>query len=440
MNRLKHLREERARIEGEMRSIFDKCETEKRSRTKEETEKYNKLKSDLEVIDLEMVDLEELEKREKRSAKPVGGDDKPEGPEDEEEEENGGEGTERRNRKPKDMSIRGQVAAWQKRNAETIKKIQNRQKAAIADLEPFELEFRAANSPMTPANTYPTTITMGAGALIRDGAPVIDLLRIQPTLWDLLPKGRTNKETYPWVNKKVPADSGAADFIGPGVAKPPISFTLVPEKSNAKKVAVSTKFATELLDDVDGFTSMVEDELRYQLKYEINRVLMSANAATSTDPAGIRSFAASYTLSGIQTQNPNNWDAVRAAIAQVRASYIDGPILVLMNPIDTANMEMSKAISAGTYLGLNLRPVPGGFIAEDYNVTAGDIMVIALDALKTLIYKEFMIAYGWENDDFTKNLVTAIAETRFHSFHSDNVAAGFLYEQIADIKTAIAIP
>ncbi len=337
--------------------------------------------------------------------------------------------------KKEDFSLRAQVASWMTKNKEAIAKIKS---GSRADLEPMEI--RAADSPMTPTTVFTNTVALGAGALIRQGAQVIDLLRIQPTLWDLLPKGTTNLETYPWVNKKVPAASGAADFLAPGGAKPKVSFTLETEKSNAKKVAVSMKVATELLEDVDGMTSYIEAELQYQLKFEINRVLMSAAVATSTDPAGLLSFTNLYTLTGIQTTNPNNWDVARAIIAQIRAAYIDGPILVAMNPVDVANMEMSKAISQGQYMGLNLRPIPGGFLVEDYNIPAGYVLGFAVDALKTLIYKQFRIAYGWENDDFTKNLVTAIAETRFHMFHSANHSGAFVYDSIANVKTAIAIP
>ncbi len=321
-------------------------------------------------------------------------------------------------KEPEDLSVRGQVTSWLKLNEEAVKKIRNGQKA---DLEPLQL--RVANVPMTPANTYDAGVTLQAGALIRDGAPLIDLLRIQPTLWD----------------KKVVAGSGAADFLAPAGSKPKVSFTLTTEKSNAKKVAVSMKVSTEMLDDVDGMTSLIEGELAYQLKYEINRVLMSANAATSTDIAGIRSFATAYTLTGVQTTNPNNYDAIQAGIAQLRLAFVTGPILVAMNPVDVVNMKITKAISQGQYMGLNLLPIPGGFIVEDPNIVQGDVMMIALDYLKILIYKDFKITYGWENTDFTDNLVTAIAETRFHEFHSDNHAAGFLYEQLSDIKTAIAI-
>lgn len=330
------------------------------------------------------------------------------------------------------MDLRSQVKEWQTRNKEAITKIKNKESASLP-----AFEVRAAASPMTPANTISDTITINPAAAIRQGAPVFDVRRVQPTFWDYLPKGRTGLETYPFVNKKVAADLGAAAFIGPGVAKPGVSFTFEVEKSNAKKIAVSMKLATELLDDIDGMTSYVQAELKYQLDAKLNTSLMTA-VESSTLPAGVQTFSLGFTTSGLSTPNPNNWDCARAVIAQMRKAFINGPIVVFMNPIDVANMDMDKAVSQGTYLGLNARPVPGGMIVEDNNITVGYLQAIALDCLKTLIYKDFVMTFGWENDDFTKNLVTVLAEMRLHSFHSDNDAAAFVYDDLADIKSQIA--
>ena len=332
-----------------------------------------------------------------------------------------------------DLSIRAQVAAWQTRNKEAIGRI----KAGERNVSLPTFEIRAANSPMLPSNTISDTITINAAHAIRQGAPVFDLRRVEPTFWDYIPKGRTSLETYPWVNKKVPAASGEAAWIGPGVAKPGISFTFEVEKSNAKKIAVSMKLATELLEDIDGMTTFIQVELAYQLKSKANTTLMTATDS-STVPGGVQTYSLGFTTSGISTTNPNNWDAARSVIAQMRAAFITGPIVIFMNPIDTANMDMDKAISSGTYLGTNVRPIPGGVIVEDNNVPVGFLQAIAIDALKTLIYKDFYMAFGWENDDFTKNLVTVIAEMRIHNFHSENDAAAFVYDEIADIKSQIA--
>lgn len=331
-----------------------------------------------------------------------------------------------------DMSIRAQVAAWQTRNKDVIAKIK------AGDAAPLpKLEIRAAASPMTPANTISDTITIAAGSVIRMGGEVFDLHRVLPTLWDYINKGRTGLETYPWVNKKVPAASGAAAFIGPGIAKPGVSFTFEVEKSNAKKVAVSLKLATELLDDIDGMTTYVQVELAYQLKNETNSKLMTG-VESATVPAGVQTFSLPFTTSGLSTVNPNNWDCCRSLVAQIRKAFINSPIVIFMNPIDTANMDMEKAVSQGTYMGLNVRQVPGAIIVEDYNVGVGFIQAIAVDCWKNLIYKDFSMAFGWENDDFTKNQVTVVAEMRLHSFHSENDIAGFVYDDLADIKSQIA--
>jgi len=330
------------------------------------------------------------------------------------------------------QDIRGQVKDWQTRNKALIDKIKNGESTSLP-----AFELRAANSPMTPSNTISDTITINPANAIRQGAPVFDIRRVEPTFWDYIPKGRTGLETYPWVNKKVPADSGEAAFIAPGVAKPGISFTFEVEKSNAKKVAVSMKMATELLEDIDGMTSYVQAELAYNLKNKVNQVLMTGTLS-ATSPAGVQTFSLGFTTSGLSVKNPNNWDCARAVIAQMRKALIGGQIIIFMNPIDTANMDMEKAVSQGQYLGTNSRPIPGGTIVEDYNVPVGYLQALSLDALKTLIYKDFVITFGWENDDFTKNLVTVVAEMRIHSFHSENDAAAFVYDDLADIKSQIA--
>ena len=333
----------------------------------------------------------------------------------------------------KSLTVREQVAAWQTKNKEAIMKIKAGDKAT--DLPAFEI--KAANSPMTPSNTETSTVAFNAGSVIRMGGEIFDLLRTQPTFWDYLPKGRTNLENYPWVDKKVPAASGNAAFIGPGVAKPGVSFTLDTEKSNAKKIAVSMKMATELLDDVDGMTDFVETELAYQLKIQLNTDLM-IGVLSSTKVAGVQTFSVTFTTSGFSTTNPNNWDCARALVAQLRLAFIPGPIVIFMNAVDTANMDMEKAVSQGTYMGLTIRQVPGAVIVEDLNIPAGYVQAIAIDCLKTKIYKDFMVKYGWENDDFTKNLVTTIAEMRLHSYHSSNHAAAFIYDSLANIKSQIA--
>lgn len=328
---------------------------------------------------------------------------------------------------PEDMSVRGQCAAYLKKNADAIKSIKD---GIQVPLPVFEI--RAASSPMTPATVMPGGTTYINRFEIQ--ATPNEVLRAEPTFWDYIKKGSTNAETYIWINKKGQSGGGAAGWIGPGVYKPAISFTVNTEISNAKKIAANEKMALELLQDIDGFTSWVETELRYAVMQKVNDTLMTATAS-STVPAGIQTLSTTYNvLTGVSTTNPTFWDSIKAAVTQLRVLRFKGPIVAFVNPVDLANGVMTKAISQGQ---LFIPPATGASIVEDLNIPLGYIQVAAMDYFKILIYKPFSMSWGWENDDFTKNLITVIGEMRLHQFHSENYNGFAIYDTIANIESAI---
>jgi HK97 family phage major capsid protein len=324
------------------------------------------------------------------------------------------------------QDVRSQIAKWQEKNKSILESIKAGNKADLASLG---LEFTAkTNSPMTPSNTYNSSAYLPVPEF---QAGATEIVRVKPTFWDYIKKGVTSSAAYVWVNKKNPL--GAAGFIGPGVAKPGVSFEIATEISNAKKIAVSEKVATELLQDIDGFASWVEQELTYQLKAKLNTTLMTGTAS-STVPAGIQTISSAYTLTTVKTTNPNNWDAIRACVAQLRSGNLEGVVTAFLNPVDYANMVLTKAVSQGQIF---MPAETGATIVEDNNIPVGYVQVALLDYYKVLIYKDFSMAFGWENDDFTKNLVTVIAEMRIHQFFSENHTGAFIYDTLDNVKTAI---
>jgi HK97 family phage major capsid protein len=68
MNQLKHLREERAKIQEQLDAIFTLCEAEKRSRNEAEKTSYNDLKAKEKAFDDEIAALEEHEVRKQKLA------------------------------------------------------------------------------------------------------------------------------------------------------------------------------------------------------------------------------------------------------------------------------------------------------------------------------------------------------------------------------------
>lgn len=346
---------------------------------------------------------------------------------------------------PKDMSIRGQIKAWMESKPkelggtrsvmDVIKDIRGGVKASLPDLE-----LRVA-SPMTPA-----TVNAGASPYIgrtEVEAGINDFIRIQPTFWDFLTKGRTNAENYIWINKTNPL--GAAAFIGPGEPKPGVSFELVAENSHAKKVADSAKAATELLEDIDGMATFIEQELRYQVMIKVNATLIANSPGSTTVPAGVRNYATTYTNTDIHVNSgvASFADAIRAVIGQLRAGFLTGTIDVFINPVDAANMDIAKATDSGVYLlppfvTGNGMTVSGVRIIEEHSVAPGFILAGYFRFFRILIYKDFIVRWGWENDDFTRNLVTAIGEMRLHQFFNSIYTGAFVYDSFANIIAAIS--
>jgi len=331
-------------------------------------------------------------------------------------------------KQPEDMSVRSQIMAWRKENEEALKGIKDGTNKS-ANLSP--LEIRVAASPMLPSTVMPGGSAYITRFEVQSG--INELLRPEPTFWDFIKKGTTNAETYIWRNKR-PTD-GAAGWIGPGEYKPAISFTINKESSYAKKIAVNEKVATELLEDIDGFKTYVEDELYYQLMQKVNDTLQGAGAGDSETPAGIQTLSVPYNvLTGVKTTNANFWDAVKAGVTQLRVTRFRGKIVAFCNPVDVANGVMTKAQNQGQ---LFIPPVTGATIVEDLNMPLGYIQFVAVDYYKVLIYKAFRMEWGLENDDLTKNLRTVIGEMRLHQFNSQNYAGFAIYDSIENIKNAI---
>lgn len=339
------------------------------------------------------------------------------------------------NKKEEDLSTRSQVEKFITTNKETIKAIRSGQTQALNALPPFELQTRAVANPMLPSTVMPggslfiTRLGYEQGSVAPLGIP---------TVWDILRKPRTSFETLVWVNKL--AREGAAAFIAPGVYKPNVSFTFDTDISNAKKVAASEKMATELLEDVEGFTDYVENDLQ-------NAVLMEANSKvttgvlSSTSPAGIRTLSVTFAgpSLGIRTKTPNNYDAIKAVETQLLSQdrFKNRRVVTMINPIDKANMDMTKAVTQGQlFVPFTLRSI----LIEDSSVPVGYIQCFVVDAYQIRVYKPFRMSWGWENDDFTKNLVTTVGEMRIHQFVKDADSGFAVYDSIATIIDGIEDP
>ncbi len=419
MNRLKHLLEERARIESEMAAIFASCEKENRSRTADEKTKWETLKGQVDGMVDEIKALEEQEQINQRAAKPVAKPGEAAKPEAEK----------------RVGTIGEQIKKWQEENRAALEGVKNRDMRLLNQLSPLELR---ADDPMTTA-----TVNSGSSVFLPNAGRVggvVDLVRTQPTFWSRLTKGSTNLNPLYWVNKS--NKQGAANFIGEGVLKPLASIDLTVETSTAKKVAERMRVSLELLNDLPGFRSLVENELMYEVEKHANDESLTGTAS-STDIAGITTLASGFTLTTIEAGGtPTYTDAIRAAIAQLQSLNFTDNIVAFVNPIDAANMDLAKSDDDGHYLlppfvSQNGMVVAGVPVIVDNNIAVGNLLIGDMTKYKIAMLEGFTIRWGLDMDDFSKNLITVIGEMRFHQYFSANHTGAFIYDAFADITAAI---
>jgi hypothetical protein len=110
-----------------------------------------------------------------------------------------------------------------------------------------------------------------------------------------------------------------------------------------------------------------------------------------------------------------------------------------MNPIDYAQMQLTKDVN-----GQYLRPfrvgdelIPGLRVEASTAIKQGELWVGDFNYLNIRDVWALTITFGWENDDFTKNLVTMIGEKRLMAYIKSQYKTAFVKDTIANVVTGI---
>lgn len=257
-------------------------------------------------------------------------------------------------------------------------------------------------------------------------------------IYPRLAKGSTSSPIIKWVNR-VDKEGGAA-FIEEGVMKPLEDWNYETETSEAKKIAVSCKVSTEMLSDAPFMRAEINRLLREDLMKVVDEKLLTGTGS-SGEIKGITVGAAGYTSSDLDDKitTPNYADAIRAAILQLRMLNYT-PNILFVNPVDKAMIDLTKD-TTGRYISAELMAIMRGLtIIETTRIEKGKFLLMDSSKWTVRPYEALRLEYGWENDDFRKNLVTVIAEMRLHSYHSDVDNGSIVYAEFATVMAALEKP
>jgi HK97 family phage major capsid protein len=238
-------------------------------------------------------------------------------------------------------------------------------------------------------------------------------------------------------------ETGNATVVECGDLKPLIGASFRKNTVNPFKVACHIKEC----DDVFIYIERLESTLTALLEDELK------DAKDAAVLAKIQASANLYNLTTINTTNPNQKDAIIAAIAQVRAlNYY--PTHIALNPIDKANFEISKA-SDGHYLFMCGCNADGSMmistlkVIETNQIPVGSFLVADLTKVNVRMITDVILRMGYGvtvtgvgpvtnvTDDLIHDVVTIVAEQFMSMYIRQLDGNAFVYDTFANVQTAL---
>lgn len=233
------------------------------------------------------------------------------------------------------------------------------------------------------------------------------------TIRDLLMAGSTSSNAITYI-KETGFTNAAAAQANEGDKKAQSTLKFGEESISVKTLAHYIKASKQVLDDAPQLASHINGRLIYGLKLVEEQQLLNGDGL-SGNLKGIIPQATAF-ADKASLANYSIIDQLRLAMLQTHlAEY--GANAIVLNPIDLAKIELMKDDN-GRYLIGNpqgtIQPTLWGLpVVATQAMGVGKFLTGAFDMAAQLFDREgASVQVGFENDDFTKNLVTILAEER----------------------------
>jgi HK97 family phage major capsid protein len=239
---------------------------------------------------------------------------------------------------------------------------------------------------------------------------------------------------------------GAVTTVAEGATKPLIDWDWVEATKKVEKLAGRLKISKEALADIPGASAEINQELSEQIALLLDSQVLSGDGV-SPNLKGILTYtntiSVAATILALGVEAANNFDVLRAA-----SWYIENigngrynPNYAVINPIDAAYMDMSKS-SQGVYImppfaAVNGQTIAGLRVITSTAITAGTFLVGDFSKDILGIREEMNIQFGYENDDFSKNLVSVVGEMRAVNYIKTNNINAFIKGTFATVRAAM---
>lgn len=217
-----------------------------------------------------------------------------------------------------------------------------------------------------------------------------------------------------------------------------------------KKIASYVKVSKEMLSDLSFIRAEINNDLMLSIREGIEDALLNGGSPGSitgllTLGMGLPPFIAGSFAASIP--NANITDLIRVAQAQIESANFT-PTHVVMNPEDIAKLQLTKGTDStytypmylptqdgsGEMRVAGMRVISSTYMAQD-KYLIGDLSKVSVR------FKEnIAMSVGLDRDDFTRNMITILAEARLVQYVKKNQKAAFVIGTISTDIAAIDLP
>lgn len=269
-------------------------------------------------------------------------------------------------------------------------------------------EFLAAALPAAPAGIIGTD----QGAVRPDFRGIIGPYTGPLTILDLIPTGTTDSNIIQYV--QVTAIPGSAAETAELSLKPQEGLTLLDATAPVRTIAGWAKLARQAMDDMAGLATLINTLLPYDVRRRLQAQILAGDGLGQnlTGLLNTTGVAAPASAAG-----DNVADGILRAVTTVVLSDAD-PNFVAMNPITWQNLLMMKTGGSGQYIygspGELQTPVIWGLrIVANRFVPQASPLVGDANGCSLLVREGVNVKTSdSDQDDFIRNRVTVLAETR----------------------------
>tara|TARA_R110001632_G_scaffold47852_1_gene120991 strand:- start:1557 stop:2837 length:1281 start_codon:yes stop_codon:yes gene_type:complete len=288
------------------------------------------------------------------------------------------------------------------------------------------LSFKAAGTMLISTNVS------GGNVPVEQRLAGLDMLPSRTVRFlDVVQRGTAESNVISWVSQA--NKDGSAGGTAEGALKNQIDFDLVVNSESVKKRTAFIKVSTEMVDDISFMEAEIRNELMRELLKDVENQVYQGDG-TGTNLRGIKTIAAAFAGTDFAgtVDNANQADVLTVAMNQIEVAEQDAPTFAFVHPNTITALKLIKtsetdrryidrlAIVAGQ---LSLDGMP---IIKSTLIPKGEYLIGNFAAATVYDKGSVDIEVGRDSDDFTKNLITILAEWRGLCLVKTNRRAAFI--------------